>query len=149
MATTDYIFTGTANWAKVLPDRYDVEYECWSLDVVLDEKSLELFKDSGLRLKLKDTENGEKYVRFRRPIKTKDYNTGEIVDATPPRLVDADGVTPWDGREIGNGSKVSVKVEVYDSKKGKGHRLLGVRVDNFVEREGGPDLVAADEVAPF
>jgi hypothetical protein len=47
-------------------------------------------------------------------------------------VVQADGVTP-ETRYLGNGTKVLIKVEFFDTRNGRGHRLLALRVDELIE----------------
>jgi hypothetical protein len=55
----------------------------------------------------------------------------QLVAFGPPTVIDKDKnpVTAL----VGNGSKVTAKVAVYDTRMGKGHRLETVRVDELVE----------------
>lgn len=138
MATVYTNFEGYAYWAKVYPDHYD-EYmgdKRWSLFLIFkNEENLALFEASGLGLKLKENETG-KGVQFRRPFAK--MIKGEVVNFDPPR------VTIWDdaaGRyvdfdqPIGNGSLVRANVAVYDTVKGKGHRLEGVTILKHIPYE--------------
>jgi hypothetical protein len=54
-----------------------------------------------------------------------------LVTYTPPEVLDKDN-QPFT-KLIGNGSTVTCKVIIYDTIKGKGHRLEAVRVDDWVE----------------
>jgi hypothetical protein len=125
MATELYIFRGKAKWAQLT--KPDKEYDNFKINVYLDEDSRKLFATSGLQLTPKTDEDGE-FVVFRRP----NYKQikKELVNFGPPEVVGADG------QLIGNGSEVAIKVIVYDSKKGKGHRLESVKVLNLVPYEG-------------
>lgn len=133
MAQKTYYFSGKAMWAKVFqPDtKYGVKY---TIDVVLDPASYDLFLSSGSRSKIrKDEKTGETFVKFTRD--ESGFRKGEEVKFGPPDVLSADGKTPFT-QLIGNGSQVTVKVEVYDSKHGKGTRLAAVRVDEHVPFEG-------------
>lgn len=61
----------------------------------------------------------------------------ELVHFGPPKVIDKDGVPVT--QLLGNGSEVVIKVVVYDSKKGKGHRLEAVQVHKLVVWEGSGD----------
>lgn len=137
MATTYMNFDGYAHWAKVYEDHYD-EYmgnKRWSIFLEFkDENELGKFKNSGLRLQLKDTPGAG--VQFRRPFQK--LIKGEVVTFDPPE------VNQWDDESksfvpftapIGNGSLVRVNVAVYDTAKGKGHRLQSVSVMKHVPYE--------------
>jgi hypothetical protein len=127
-------FRGVAKWAKV--DKPDDTYHNYSINLDLDEESLNTFDASGIRVKPKlDEEDGRTYVRFRR---SAEYG--------PPAVVDDVGA-PFK-KVIGNGSIVTAAVEVYQTKKmGKGHRLMAVRVDKWVEFKLDPEMIAKREAA--
>jgi hypothetical protein len=140
MATKTYYFTGTAEWAKVYEpvEAYDkTKPKEFCIDVLLDDKSFELFKQSGSQLRPK-----ENRVKFKCPSTA--LIKGEVVHFAPS-VKDKDNEDFND--PIGNGSKVTVKVEVYDTRMGKGTRLAGVRVEELVEYEGGK--YEGDVDAPF
>lgn len=119
MATNQIYLSGIVKWAKVY--KPDDKYHNYSVNLALDQDSQKEFDGSGLRLRpKKDDQDGIEYVRFRR---------GE--EDGPPIVVDSQGekLTAL----IGNGSKVTIRVEVYDTKSyGKGHRLMAVRVDDLI-----------------
>lgn len=135
MATKTYKFYGKCQWAKV--HTVDKEYGHYGIDVFLDKPSMDLFKKSGLRLKVKDY-NGEKFVGFRR-------HPDKVFEGQPgnPGVTDAVG-RPLDAL-VGNGSKVAVTVSVYDTKMGKGHRLETVQVIELVPFGEGPQVEDAHE----
>lgn len=142
MADVYYYFKGTVAWAKI--KNPDLKYECYSIDLFLDEESMQMFKDSGLQLQVKETDDG-KYIRLRRNLTRKSKDAG-IIDNGPPQVLLKDGDTykPFD-EFIGNGSTVVAKVRAYDGKRGKGHELLVVAVEDLVpyagaESVGGEDL---------
>lgn len=126
MATQTYYWSGTARWAKVY-DKGDEAFQNWQIELSLDEPSKRLFDESGSKLEPKKTDEGE-FIKIRRPWEKK---FGEkLVQFDPPTILDKDGNET--DVLIGNGSKVTVKVEVYDTKKGKGTRLEAIRIDNLV-----------------
>lgn len=132
LAQKTYYFSGKAAWAKVFqPDtKYGVKY---TIDVLLDDASLDLFRSSGSRVKeRKDEKTGEVYIKFSRD--EEGFRKGEKVTFGPPEVLGPDN-KPWTAL-IGNGSVVTCKVEVYDSAHGKGTRLAAVRVDEHVPFEG-------------
>ena len=141
MAQKTYFFSGKASWAKVFqPDtKYGVKY---TIDVALDENSLDLFRSSGSRIKeRKDEKTGEIFVKFARD--EEGIKKGEKITYGPPHVYGPDGKTPFTDL-IGNGSTVTCKVEVYDSAHGKGTRLVSVRVDDHVPFEG--NVVVGEEL---
>ena len=134
MASNVVFMTGKAEWCKfVEPDK---EYQYYGLDLAPNDEGWETFKESGLQLQPTDR-NNDKWIRLRRPVSK--LIKGEVVEFGAPKVLHPDGETEWnfdtDGL-IGNGSTVTCKVVVYDSKKGKGHRLEAVRVDEHIKYEG-------------
>lgn len=136
MASERIYITGTAMWAKLFERNRDQgEYHketdgVTSVELTLDKEELDKLKKSGSRLRPKVTDDGLA-VRFRRPWKHQ-----SIEDfGGPAQIVDADGNDWDDGVSIGNGSKVEVAIDVYDTKLGKGTRLAGVKVLELVPYE--------------
>jgi hypothetical protein len=141
MATENYYFKGIAKWAKVY--RPDPEYDNYKINVYLDKASKKLFEQAGTQLTPKTDEDGE-YVAFRRDHSKMIKN--ELVTFGPPKVVDTNNNPLTE--IIGNGSEVVVKVQVYDGKKGKGHRLEAVQVTSLVvygdkSRDHSPEGVEA------
>lgn len=144
MASKTYYFSGIINWAKV--QKPDEKYDVYTLDLVLDEESYKMFKDSGAQLKERENEDGV-MIKLRRPTSKK--IKGDLVDMGPPQVLikNEDGTfTPFTGL-IGNGSTGVCKVRVYDTMKGKGHELLTVAVESLVEFAG--EEVVGGEEFPF
>ena len=142
MATNIFYFTGEANYPNLVnpsPD-YDKSKLSWKLQLKLDEKSKELFEKSELGLKVKDGS-----IQLRRP--TKQVIKDKIVEWEPPHLVNADNTVRTS--EVPGGSKVTVKVSVYDSRNGKGHRLEAVRVDEEGAGSTATTYTADDDMVPF
>jgi len=131
MATQVYYWSGEAQWAKVY-DEGDKEYQNWQIEVALDKESRRLFDESGSRLEFRKSDDGKEYIKIRRPWEKKIGDKLRKFD--PPPVLDKDG-NPTDVL-IGNGSLVTVKVEVYDTKKGKGTRLEAIRIDKLVPYAG-------------
>jgi hypothetical protein len=146
MTTQEIFFSGKAKWAKVGKDNYDKKYNNWSLNLYLDKPSLKAFRESGLQLELRKDDEGQ-FVVFRRPLSK--LIRDEVVRFDPPSLkVVRDGETQdFDGL-IGNGSVVTAKVQVYDSRKGKAHRLEGIRIDDLVPF-GEKEQFLPEGVLPF
>lgn len=138
MATQTYKFSGLAKWSRLREDQLQ-EFEnpdgtsrgpFASINFSFDNKDEEkMFKSLKTKKEFKDDEeNGRSYMALRRYVQNDLYpNLGGL-----PKVFDSEGNT-FDGN-IGNGSKVTVKVEVYDTKSGRrGTRLIAVRVDDLVE----------------
>ena len=148
MAAKTYYFSGEALWAKVYEHNLD-EWEgekSAQIGVIMNEANLAAFKASGSRLKIRTDDQGRPYVNFKRKfIHEKFPDLGGV-----PEVTDADG-NPF-SELIGNGSKVTVRVEVYDAGKvGNGTRLQKVRVDELVVYDGGnKPVIPADFIGvPF
>lgn len=129
MSSKTWYFTGTAKWAKV--ETPDPKYGKYSIDLYMDEHNMAKYEESGAQLKIRTNDEGEQYVSFQRPHVM--LSKGELVTLGPPDMLSADGSPLPKGTLIGNGSIVTVRTDVFDTQKGKGTRLTGVRVDNLVE----------------
>lgn len=148
MSTKIYYFRGTVMWAKV--HEVDKKYGHYTLDLHLDEPSLQLFKDANTELKLREGElngNPSVYVKFRRTPQR--LIAGDIVDVGPPKVLvlNAIGEAETLTDNIGNGSTIVVKVAVYPTQKGNGHRLESVLVEKLVPYQKVE--VVNDEVFAF
>jgi hypothetical protein len=148
--------TGKAYWCKVYEPDTAFGASNYKLDFVPDEESMAKFKASGIQKAVKEDEKG-KYFQLVRP----DFKLikGAVINFTGPVIEDKEGkvivdyinkdtgrrVYSYDAKDknsivrrgtpilIGNGSTVEVKVAVYDTFKGKGHRLETVRVLDLIE----------------
>lgn len=110
---------GTGNWFNSLfkADTKFNEDGVYSFEFIPDNASLAKFKESGSRKKI--GENGG--IRLSR----------NAVDGTPEVIFEG---KEWEAdKMVGNGSHVTVVIDVYDSRMGKGTRLEGVRIDELVE----------------
>lgn len=146
MATERIYITGTAMWAKLFERNRDTgEFHeatdgVTSVDMVLEKEQLDKLKKAGSRLRPRITDEGL-VIKFRRPWKHQSIEEfgGQA------QIVDKDG-NQWDNtKSIGNGSKVEIAVDIYDTKLGKGSRLAGVKVLDLVEyeseyKDSGPSL---------
>lgn len=129
MAVQTIYLSGEAKWARVFESQMDTKFgEKFHLNLKPDDASRIILKSSGSRVKAHEEEDGTWY-KFSRDNK-KEFK-GELTVLGPPKVVDKDGTTSFD-KMIGNGSKVTVKLDIYDSKYGKGTRLEAVRVDEHV-----------------
>lgn len=130
MATTTHYFTGVAR--QLFLTRPD-QFGNYTVGLELDEPSKAELAASGCTLRPRSWE-GFTFVTFRRPNQKLIKN--QVVQFGPPGLIDANGQPVT--KMVGKGSKLTVKVVVYDSMKGKGHRLDTVRVDELVEYVPAP-----------
>jgi hypothetical protein len=132
-ATRDQGSTKGENGAK-----YDYA-PATTVDLVLDQEELVKVTRANPGVKPGVTEDGL-VVKFRR---TWDNSVNPAWGGAPT-IKDGDG-NLWNTEKlIGNGSKLRIAAEVYDTKFGKGMRMLGVQVLEHVE----PDFAAAPEL-PF
>jgi hypothetical protein len=133
MATANYEFTGECRWAKL--DKTDVKYNKYSIEVKLDEEGIALYNKAGCMGR--PSKDGEGYYTFRRDPTAKAWVDGNQVPAGKPLVIFPDATPCHD--LIGNGSKVTVKVAVYDYNnsfgKGKGTRLEAVCIENLIKFE--------------
>ena len=140
MASSYYYLTGKAKWAKLF--KPDDKYKNWQIQVYMDEPSMKTFEESGMTMTKKTDEDGS-FVTFRRP--EAKVIKDELVKFEPPTVLDAEG-NKLD-QLVGNGSDVTVKVIVYDTMKGKGHRLEAVKVNKLVpyvkQDTASPEAVVA------
>ena len=129
MATQTVYLSGKAYWAKVF--KVDDKYGKHSIEVELDLDSIKIFDELGL----KNKPNQEGRVSFRRDPEGMVYKDKLQVRAGAPLILDHENQPTT--KLIGNGSLVTIKVQVYDYDnkfgKGKGSRLESVRVDELVE----------------
>lgn len=128
MSTKHYYFTGTVKWAKVR--KPDEKYNDYKINLYPDKESLNLIKESGVQVEPKEDEDGTFYT-FRR--KNTQLIKNKVEEFGAPKVLNADN-TEYDGL-VGNGSKITAKVAVFDTMKGKGHRLEVVRVEELVPYE--------------
>ena len=131
MPTQHYVFTGEAVWSKVYEGQVDPKYGHWSIGVVLDPESQINYAKSGITAKYRDHE-GKKFILFRRDKQKLINNKIEEFKPVPVTQWDGSSDIPFD-KSIGNGSKVAIRVAVYDTRKGPGHRLEAVRVLEWKE----------------
>lgn len=140
MASSYYYLSGKAKWAKLF--KPDEKYKNWQIQVYLDDASMKTYDESGMTMQKKRDDDGT-FVTFRRP--EAKVIKDELVKFDPPSVLDTDG-NKLD-QLVGNGSDVTVKVIVYDTMKGKGHRLEAVKVNKlvpYVKQESAPaETVAA------
>lgn len=124
--------SGTGKWMhrlKIKDTKFD-EAGVYHMDFYpANEGELRKLLDAGFKSRPKEDEDG-KFVKLKR--KHEAQMGKELVSLGPPKIIDKDGnetdVLP------GNGSKVTVKVVLYDTAKfGKGSRLETVRIDELVE----------------
>jgi hypothetical protein len=142
---TNVIVHGKCRWC--FTRKLDQNGE-WSMNLYPNPESLDiinqLIKD-GIKNQLKKDDDGY-YIRFRRHPQ-KQGKDGRVIQFDPPETLNADGSICTD--IIGDGSDVSVRLEVYGGKNPfgtgsyKAARLGGVKVQNLVPYI--PATMAKDE----
>lgn len=121
---------GKARWAKVFEHNRDMNEAfhgpggAYTVDILLEKEELDKVSASGSRIKPRITDDGLT-MKFKRK---HDHPAGIADLGGPPKVVDAEGNT-WDSSTlIGNDSTVKLFLDVYDTKMGKGTRLVAVQV---------------------
>lgn len=141
MASEMHSVTGTAMYPKVFENNRDMHEgfhgHCngaYTIDMILDKEELDKVTKSGCRLSPRINDEGIG-IKFKR----NHEHPAIAALGGPPKVVDAED-KEWDPTVfIGNGSKVEVFFEVYDTKMGKGTRLEGIRVLEHVPFETDED----------
>jgi len=139
--STDIYIQGKVKWFRPkIPNTWNK----WSVQIHPNDKGLEIIRDlqaEGLKNMLKKDEDGY-YLNFSRPV-TKETSTGKILSFKPVEVFDTEG-KPFDDR-VGNGSDVTLKIEVYThgtpgGGKAKAARWVSARIDNLIPFEKERDL---------
>lgn len=146
---TEFVFIqGKVSWFRPkVPNKWNK----WSVQIHPDDKGLEIIRDlqsQGCKNQLKKDIDGY-YASFSRPV-TKETKDGRILSFKPVEVFSSDG-NPYDGN-VGNGSDVTLKLEVYSHAtpgggKAKAIRWVSARIDNLVPFESKRDLNAEEKAA--
>ena len=125
---------GTVYWAKVIGAprmNYEQTGREWTYDFVPDDTTF--LKEHRLLDRLKEAKDPipSDYIRLKKPEFTKDGEKNE-----PIRIYDAEN-NAWDGRLLGNGTRVVAKLSIVDYGKGKkqGIYTTALRVEDLVAFE--------------
>jgi hypothetical protein len=152
MATQKVFFSGTFKWAKlneknasVYPD--DDKGPFCSVDFYFDNKEdLKVFKSFKTRNTVKiDEETGEQFVQFRRYLNHK--SIPEFGGVPEVKIKNEEGEVSDFTDLIGNLTKGTIKLSVYDHAYGTACRLEGVLITKLVpyeKKEGGESGSAAE-----
>ncbi len=155
MATKIVKYTGIVKWARLTPKNVNKGYEedergpFVSIDFSFDDPAdMKAFKAEKTKKEFKDDdETGRSYVNFRRYVENLKYpNLGGY-----PKIADKDNNRWPEDVLIGNGSKATIWVQIYETKTGrKGTRLEAVRIEDLVpfEKTDGLSLNTDSEI-PF
>ena len=137
---SEYIYVqGKVKWFR--HEKADLEFRKWSHDMYLNPESLEkikALKERGLKNVIKKDDDGY-YTRFSRP--TDKLIRGKVIGFAPPDIFMSDGVTPMRNVNVGNGSDVTTKLEIYEHRTPSGGksvaaRWVSSRIDNLVPFDG-------------
>lgn len=129
---------GKGKWVRIVkPETYG-DTSFWQATIYPSPESLEKVRElqaEGLKNVIKKDEDGY-YVKFRCNV-NKRRKDGTVWTFTPPEALDSSG-RPMDGSLIGNGSDITLKLEIYEHPTPGGGtaraaRLVGVKVDNLIE----------------
>lgn len=150
--TKNYTVVGYSAFCKLFePDDYN-GVKRWTMQFYpATMEDWDIIKKSGIRVKKKDPTEEQRvkwglpagsYINLRRDCVKK--IKGKDVNFDPPAVFTDEGkVDPDEGIAIGNGSKVKVEFEAYDTAMGIGHRLNRIRILDLVvyepEDEPGED----------
>jgi hypothetical protein len=125
------LIRGEARWAKVVGEPqwgYENKFKQWSLDVYVDEPTVERLKNEGLASKIRNKGNGPYLTFNRKELK------GDGTPNQPIRIVDHKG-QEWNGTKIGNGSIVNVNFAIneYGKNGEKALNILSMQVWDHVK----------------
>lgn len=139
MASEILDVTGTSKWAKLTEDtrdrgssvadgaKYDYPEAC-TVDLFMEPAELKKVTSVNKKANVNVGDDGMS-IKFRRNwVNSRNPKWGGA-----PELVDADG-NPFN-KNPGDGSTLRLAVETYDTKYGKGMRILKVMVLDYVEPE--------------
>lgn len=131
--TKTLYLNGVVEWAHQLfiPDDFRGVRK-WKVNFYPDDKATAEMKNHGVQLRFKDGTYG-KFVTAKRETE-RDFGRGPQ-QLAPPVIVDANGNKWPEDKAIGNGSKGTLKLEVYKSQMGIGTRVVGFKVTELVEYE--------------
>ncbi len=142
MATETVYLQGKSKYAFLVEP--DMKYNKWQILLYPDTPSLETIRELqsnwSLKNKLKKDDDGYN-MTFSRPTFRENKKLGTTTPMAPPLVLEKDGSPMPRTTLVGNGSDVTVGLEVYEhqqpgtSKKAKAARLKSVRVDNLVPYE--------------
>lgn len=146
MPSSYHTFTGPCMWAKLAEHNLDTKFDApkTKINLFLGKEDLARLKATGSQLRPKvDLDTGKIFVTFSR----------KFINDRYPKLGGLPKVV-YNNEEytglIGNGSTVSVTVEVYDTKLGKGTRMEKVVINDLVEfKREEPAEAVSEDVIPF
>jgi len=149
LAKAEHIYIqGKVKWFRPkVPNKWNK----WSVQIHPNADGLAILRDlqtEGVKNQIKKDEDGY-YTTFTRPV-TKETRAGKIISFVPVEVFDSEG-NKYDGN-VGNGSDVTLKLEVYThptpgGNKAKAIRWVSARIDNLVPFESTRDLNSFEKEA--
>lgn len=140
MAVKIHKFRGISKWAKVQDPVFKYQSTTekeTTIDLYLDDESWDEYEASGCRAKRRNDDEGD-FIKLKRP-EVMPTKKGDKYLGIPMIVDEKDNIID---ALLGNGSEVTVKVKIYDTKYGKGTRMEAILVHKLEEYEGGEE---ADE----
>ena len=137
MAKKFVYFKGKGSWFQHL-FILDTEYNKWHVTLHFTPESLDEFRALKVKTHLKKDDDGY-FSKLSRPA-SRVYG-GKLTPFAPPQIFDKDGLPLKSGTNIGNGSDITVKCELYQytppgsKEKANAIRLESVRIDNLIPYE--------------
>ncbi len=137
MANEDVYLNGKAKFVYGIAPDMQFDKPAWKVTLYPDDASLEIIhqlKKEGMKNWEKRDDDGT-YFTFKRPTVVLNKRSGKDIALTPPVVLDSEG-QPFTG-PIGNGSDVTVKLEVYQHNtpgggKAKAARFAALRINSLV-----------------
>lgn len=145
-----YYFQGKCKWFRPLKTN---EWGKWSHVLYPNDEALEKIRElqsEGVKNVLKKDEDGY-FISIGRNSEIKRKSDGggvKMVGMTPPEVIDKEG-KPCGLINVGNGSDITTKVEVYShgtpgGGKAKAMRWMSSRIDNLIPYEAVKDEYPAE-----
>ena len=121
--------SGKCYWASVIEP--NTRYEpAWQIDISVDDENRSVIEAASIPIMNREDDRGE-FIRAKRKVSRPD---GSMRNA--PSVIDSQN-SPWNGKLIGNGSKVNVKAFPFDwdygGKTGRSVDLAAVQVVELIE----------------
>jgi hypothetical protein len=121
--------SGKCYWASVVEPNTKFE-PAWQIDICVDDENRSVIEAASIPIMNREDDRGE-FIRAKRKVSRPD---GSMRNA--PSVIDSQN-SPWNGKLIGNGSKVNVKAFPFDwdygGKTGRSVDLAAVQVVELIE----------------
>lgn len=142
MPTKFYRFKGKVNWARVKEGQKDTKFDPGGVyNIDFYPNNVSRFIETGIQTQSREDEDG---VFFKVKRYHEQFLNKESVIFGPPKITlnNGTGNVPFDGN-IGNGSVVILDIAIFDTRKGKGHRVESLEILELVEYDG-KEVIDAD-----